>query len=57
MKQKLFMAASIGNCVHVAGAVHFLNLAADEGYDTLFLGPAVPIDMLIQQIRSHIEAV
>ena len=53
MKQKLFMAASIGNCVHVAGAVHFLNLAADEGYDTLFLGPAVPIDTLIQQIKQH----
>ncbi len=53
MEKKLVMAASIGNCVHVAGAVHFLNLAEDEGYDTLFLGPAVPIPELITQIKLH----
>ncbi len=53
MKQKLFMAASIGNCVHVAGAVHFLNLAANEGYDTLFLGPAVSIDTLIEKAKQY----
>ncbi len=53
MKKKLFMAASLGNCVHVAGGVHFLNLAADEGYDTLFLGPAVTVEELMAQVRKH----
>lgn len=51
-QNKLIMGASIGNCVHVAGAIHFLNIAADEGYRTEFLGPAVSIDSLIERIRQ-----
>ncbi|WP_343210433.1 hypothetical protein [Anaerolentibacter hominis] len=51
MSKKLVIGASIGNCVHVAGAVHFLNMAADEGYDTLFLGPAVSIDEVIRNVK------
>ncbi|MCL2222237.1 MAG: cobalamin B12-binding domain-containing protein [Oscillospiraceae bacterium] len=43
----------MGNCVHVAGAAHFLNLAEDEGYETLFLGPAVSIDKIISSIEIH----
>ncbi|MBC8536247.1 cobalamin B12-binding domain-containing protein [Feifania hominis] len=53
MSKKLILAAAIGNCVHVAGAMHFLNLAADEGYDTLFLGPAVEIPQLLRQVEQH----
>ena len=28
---KKLLGASIGNCVHVAGVVHFLDLATNEG--------------------------
>ena len=52
MKNELVIAASLGNCVHVAGAVHFLELAADEGFDTLFLGPAVSVEVLLEQVRA-----
>jgi len=38
--------------VHVAGAVHFLNLAEDEGFDTLFLGPAVSVDAVLESIET-----
>ena len=34
--KKTILGASIGNCVHVAGVIHFLNLASDEGYCTEF---------------------
>ena len=47
MKQKQTkkaLGASIGNCVHVAGCIHFLNMAADEGYEVEFLGPATSVD-------------
>ncbi|HOG00932.1 MAG: B12 binding domain protein [Firmicutes bacterium ADurb.Bin248] len=53
MKKGLVMAGSLGNCVHVAGAAHFLNLAEDEGYETLFLGPANSVDSVISKIRAR----
>ncbi len=49
-EKKLILGASIGNCVHVAGVVHFLSLARQEGFDTVFLGPAVPVDKLFSKI-------
>lgn len=52
MTKGLVIAASLGNCVHVAGALHFLSLAADEGYDTLFLGPATPVEQVIAAVRE-----
>lgn len=52
MKKKL-LGASIGNCVHVAGVIHFLNLAEQEGYETLFLGPAVPVSKLLEHIQEY----
>lgn len=45
------MGASIGNCVHVAGVSHFLDLAQEEGYQTVFLGPAVSIEKLFERIE------
>ena len=45
-KRKI-LAAALGNCVHVAGVLHFLNLARQSGYETVFLGPAVEVDRLI----------
>jgi len=52
MSKGLVIGASIGNCVHVAGAAHFLNLAEDEGYETLYLGPAVSVDIVLENIEE-----
>ncbi|MDR2356861.1 MAG: cobalamin-dependent protein [Oscillospiraceae bacterium] len=52
MAKGLVIAASLGNCVHVAGAVHFLDLARDEGYSVMFLGPAVKPAEVIERVRE-----
>ena len=52
MSKGLVIGASMGNCVHVAGAAHFLSFAEDEGYETLFLGPAVCIDKIIESVKT-----
>lgn len=44
---------SLGNCVHVAGVVNFLRLAENVGYETVFLGPAVPTDRFVEAIEEH----
>ncbi len=49
----LVLGAAIGDCVHVAGVINFLALAAEEGYRTVFLGPAVDPERLIQAIEEH----
>lgn len=51
--KKTILGAAIGNCVHVAGVMHFLSLAESEGYNTIFLGPAVPIPKLISEIIKN----
>lgn len=53
MKKKILMGGSVGNCVHVAGVSHFLDLAADQGYKTIFLGPAVSVDTVIAQVKKE----
>jgi len=57
MSKGIIIGASLGNCVHVAGAAHFLNLAEDEGYKPLFLGPAVSVDTVIENIDKHKPAI
>ena len=52
MKKKVILGSSIGNCVHVAGIIHLLQIAEKEGYDTIFLGPAVPIEELFNKIKE-----
>ena len=47
-KQKTVVAGALGECVHVAGVVNFLQLAEQAGWRTVFLGPAVPISQAIQ---------
>jgi methylmalonyl-CoA mutase cobalamin-binding subunit len=47
------IAGSLGNCVHVAGVVSFLNLAERAGYEAEFLGAAVPADRFVEAIREH----
>lgn len=46
------LGASIGNCVHVAGVYHFLQLAEREGYECQFMGPAVSIERLFEEIQA-----
>jgi len=50
---KKILGACIGSCVHVAGILNFLNLAAKAGYTTKFLGTAVKIDSLKKEIDSY----
>ena len=51
--RKYVLGASIGNCVHVAGVIHFMSLAENEGYQTKFLGPATPIEKLFEEILKE----
>lgn len=53
MNKKRILGASIGNCVHVGGLYHFLKLAESEGYNTIFLGPAVPLRRLLEEIKNY----
>lgn len=53
MSSKLIIGASIANCVHVAGVIHFLELAKQEGYNVKFLGPAVSVKKLFQNIELY----
>jgi methylmalonyl-CoA mutase cobalamin-binding subunit len=46
-KKKTVIAAALGECVHVAGISNFLRLAESAGWNTVFLGPAVPIDEVL----------
>ena len=52
MKKRKILGACLGTCVHVAGIMNFLNLAEDEGYETHFLGTAIPVDKLVEHIRK-----
>ena len=50
---KKILACTIGNCVHVAGTMNFLNLAENEDYDTEFIGMGISIDELIYNIEDR----
>src|SRR5436190_12374176 len=52
MKDHLIVGAAIGDCVHVAGVVNFLDLAEQLGYKTVCLGPAVSIDALLTRVEE-----
>jgi len=45
--KKTVVAAALGECVHVAGIVKFLQVADSAGWKTVFLGPAVPIERVL----------
>jgi len=49
----LVLGLAIGDCVHVAGILHFLALARREGFETEFLGPAQPIDAVVNSIAER----
>jgi len=50
---KTVVAAALGECVHVAGIMNFLRLAEAAGWRTVFLGPAVPIDEVLDAAKSE----
>jgi len=47
------IAGALGNCVHVAGVVNFLKIAEELGYETIFLGAAIPVEDFIEAIRRY----
>ena len=50
---KTIVLAALGECVHVAGIVRFLRLAESVGWRTVFLGPAVPIEQVLEAARHE----
>jgi methylmalonyl-CoA mutase cobalamin-binding subunit len=50
---KTVVAAALGECVHVAGVMNFLRLAEQAGWRTVFLGPAVPVEVLLEAARAE----
>ena len=50
---KTIVAGALGECVHVAGVYNFLRLAEQYGWKTVFLGPAVPIEKVLQAARGE----
>lgn len=51
--KKTVIAAALGECVHVAGISNFLRLAEAAGWRTVFLGPAVPIEQVLEAARRE----
>ncbi|MDK2930276.1 MAG: hypothetical protein PWR07_407 [Bacillota bacterium] len=52
-RKRKIIGAAIGDCVHVAGAYNFLRLAESQGYETVFLGPAVSVERLVDAIKQE----
>ena len=50
---KTVVAAALGECVHVAGVMRFLRLAESAGWRTVFLGPAVPPEKVLEIARRE----
>ena len=49
---KTVIAGALGECVHVAGVSKFLRLAGQAGWKTVFLGPAVPPNKMLDTVRQ-----
>src|SRR5512139_1389917 len=50
---KTVVAAALGECVHVAGVSNFLRLAEAAGWRTVFLGPAVSIQGVLEAAQAE----
>jgi methylmalonyl-CoA mutase cobalamin-binding subunit len=50
---KTIVAGALGECVHVAGIVNFLRLADQVGWRTVFLGPAVSPEALLEAAKKE----
>jgi len=51
--KRTVVAGALGNCVHVAGVLSFLNLARSVGFETIFLGPATGVAEFADAIEEH----
>lgn len=49
---KKIIGGTLGNCVHVAGIMNYLNLAENEKYETEFIGIGKTVDELIELINE-----
>jgi hypothetical protein len=49
---KTVISGALGECVHVAGVSKFLRLAEQAGWETVFLGPAVPVKKMLETVRK-----
>ena len=49
---KTVIAGALGECVHVAGVSKFLRLAEQAGWNTVFLGPAVAPEKMLNTVRK-----
>jgi methylmalonyl-CoA mutase cobalamin-binding subunit len=47
------LAASLGDCVHVAGVTRFLAAAEEAGYETHFTGPATGLEAFMDAIVAY----
>src|SRR5512140_982788 len=52
-ERRTVVAAALGECVHVAGVTNFLRLAELAGWRTVFLGPAVPVERVLEAARRE----
>ena len=50
---KTVIAGALGECVHVAGVMNFLRLAEAAGWRTIFLGPAVSVEDVLNAARRE----
>ncbi len=50
MKSQRILGACLGKCIHVAGILNFLRLAENLGYETEFMGPAIPVENFVSRI-------
>ena len=53
IKKRTVVGGALGEDVHVAGVVKFLKLAAEGGWNTEYLGPAVSIQNFIQALKKY----
>jgi len=53
MSKPFVLGLCLGECVHVGGVLGFLRLAESIGYRTSFLGPAVSIDRLVDELAAQ----
>jgi methylmalonyl-CoA mutase cobalamin-binding subunit len=49
----LVLGAALGDCVHVAGVLNFLSAARSAGYESEFLGPGVPVERVVTEVRQR----
>ncbi|MDK2980642.1 MAG: hypothetical protein PWQ55_989 [Chloroflexota bacterium] len=52
-KAKTVIGCALGECVHVAGVMNFLRMAEQAGWNTVFLGPATPIQTAIKAAEEN----